>query len=86
MCEVVRSCSFKVEKNFFWKFMPGRTIYRWVSELQTFVYVAVTKEFTMISGLQKNTFGKNYTLVDSQIHGEYNKQRLNSVYNCISKL
>ena len=31
------------------------------------------------SGSQKNTFGKNYTLVDSQIHGEYDQQRFNSV-------
>ena len=49
------------------------------------VYVAVTKEFTMIflqrirlpSVSQKNIFGKNYTLVDAQIHSEYNEQRCN---------
>jgi len=31
-------------------------------------------------------FAKNYTLVDAQIHGQYNEQRINFLRICIQKL
>ena len=62
-----------------------------ISKLQTFVYVAATKEFTndRFSVNLPNTeacLGETDTLVDAQIHGEHNEQRFNSVRHCISKL
>jgi len=33
-----------------------------------------------------DTLGKNYTLVDAQIHLKYNEQRINFVHLCIQKL
>ena len=50
------------------------------------IYNNFLQQIRLPSGSQKNTFGKHYTLVDSQIHGEYSEQRFNSVCHCISKL
>ena len=69
-------------------------IHETIPKLQTFVYVAMTKEFTddhfsvnLPSFSNKEAcLGKNYTLVDAQIHGEHNEPRFNSVRRCISKL
>ena len=57
------------------------SIHERISKLQTFVYFALTKEFTdnrfsvnlPSSRPQKHVWGKNYTLVDAQIHGEHNE-------------
>ena len=65
-----------------------------ISKLQMFVYVAVTEEFTdncFLTNLppsrtQKHSWGKKYTLVDAQIHGEHNEPRFKPVRHCISKL
>ena len=70
------------------------SIHEQILKLQMFVYVAVTKEFTgnrcsvnLPSFSNKEAcLGKNYTLVDAQIHGEHNEPRFNSVRHCISKL
>ena len=63
------------------------SIHERISRLQTFVYVAVMKEFTddrVSVNLPSfsNTeacLGENYTLVDAQIHGKHNEPRFNSV-------
>jgi len=53
----------------------------------------MTKEFMMIFSMnlpffltQLTRFGKNDTLVDVQIHGKYNEQRISLVHLCIQKL
>ena len=70
------------------------SIHENIPKIQTFVYVAVTKDFTD-DGFSVNLpsfsnkqvrLGKSYTLVDAQIHGERNEPRFNSIRRCISKL
>ena len=63
------------------------SIHEKILKLQTFVYVMVMKEFTddrfsMNFPSFSNTeacLGKNYTLVDAQIHGKHYESRFNSV-------
>jgi len=51
-------------------------------------YIVVTKEFMMIFFNEfsflldpiDTLWEKNYTLVDAQIHGKYNEQRINFVH------
>ena len=70
------------------------SIHEGISKLQTFVYIVMTKEFTnnrfsvnLPSFSNTETrLGKNYTLVDAQMHGEHNEPRFNSVRHFISKL
>ena len=70
------------------------SIHEGVSKLQTFVYVAVMKEFTNDSFSVNfpsflNTeacLGQKLYLGDAQIHGKHNEQIFVSICYCISKL
>ena len=70
------------------------SIHEKIPKLQTFGYVAVTKEFiddrfsvNVPSFSNKEAcLAENDTVVDAQIHGEHNEPRFNSVRRCISKL